>query len=88
MSTAFLVVAILSVLVGVAAAVGMARELWKHGVKVNPLLARLYFFHYLAEYRRITLAETGRVGPLRGTYVAAMIVALVCAVIGLALRAM
>ena len=51
------VVAILSVLVGVAAAVGMARELRKHGVKVNPLLARLYFFHYLAEYRRITLAR-------------------------------
>lgn len=88
MSTMFLVAAILSALWGVVVVIGIVHELRKRGVEVNFLLIRLYFFRYLGQYRKMTLEETGRVGPLYYSYLAAMLVALVCGVIGLVLRAM
>jgi len=88
MSTAFLVLAVLSALWGVVDAILMAVALDRRGIPVNMLLFRLYFFRYLSQYKEATLSETGRVGPLYYSYIAAMNVALVCAAIGLILRAM
>jgi len=87
MSTAFLVLAILSVLWGVVDAILMAVALDKRGIHVNVFLFRLYFFRYLNQYKTATLRETGRIGALYYSYITAMTVALVCAVIGLILRA-
>lgn len=87
MSEAFFVVAVLSALWGVVDSILMAVALEKRGVGVNMLLFRVYFFRYLGEYRRLTLSETGKVGPLYYSYIVAMNVALVSAVAGLALRA-
>ena len=87
MSTAFLVVAILSALWGVAAWVRIAIELDRRGIKVNMLLARLYVFRYLSQYKSVTLAETGKVGPLYHSYITSMVLALAFALIGLVLRA-
>ena len=44
--------------------VKMANELRARGVPANPALVRWMIFRYMAEYRRVTLKETGRVGPL------------------------
>jgi len=87
MSTGFLVVAVLAVFWGVVDTILIAVALDKRGVRVNPFLWRIYVFRYLRQYRTITLNETGKVGPLYHSYVTSMTVALVCAVIGLILRA-
>ncbi len=87
MSTVFLALAILSASLGVASFVLMAAALERRGIRVNMPLVRFYFFRYLSQYRSITISETGKVGPLYNAYVAAMLVALVCAIIGLLLRA-
>ena len=87
MSTAFLVVAIMSALWGVVDFILIAAALERRGIHVNMLLARVLFFRYLNQYKSATLSETGKVGPLYYSYIVAMNVALVCAVIGLILRA-
>ena len=87
MSTVFLTMAMLSALWGVADFILIAAALERRGIHVNMLLARVFFFRYLNQYKNATISETGKVGPLYNSYIAAMIVALVCAVIGLILRA-
>lgn len=87
MSTAFLVMAVLCALWGVVDAMLIAVGLDKRGVPVNMVLFRLFFFRYLGQYKTATVRETGRVGPLYYSYITAMSLALVCAVIGLILRA-
>lgn len=87
MSTLFLVVAILCALWGVVDFIRIGVALDKRGIPVNMFLARAYVFRYLREYKRITVSETGKVGPLYHSYITAMALALVCAAIGLMLGA-
>jgi hypothetical protein len=87
MSTVFLVAGVLSALWGVADFILIAAALERRGIHVNMFLARVLFFRYLNQYKTVTISETGKVGPLYYSYIAAMNVALVCAVIGLMLRA-
>jgi hypothetical protein len=86
MSTVFFVLAILSALWGVVDFILIAAALDKRGIHVNMFLARVFFFRYLNQYKRATMSENGKVGPLYYSYIVAMNVALVCAVIGLILR--
>ncbi len=44
--------------------VGIANELRARGLHANPLLIRFMIFRYLAMYKRVTVEETGEVGPL------------------------
>jgi hypothetical protein len=88
MSTVFFVVAILSALWGVVDFILIAVALEKRGIHVNMFLARIFFFRYLNQYKSVTMKETGKVGQLYYSYIVAMNVALVCAVIGLILRTM
>lgn len=65
--TAFIVLAILSLLCAagsVFTAVRIAQYLRARGVQAHPLLVRWMIFKYMADYKRITLSETGTVGPL------------------------
>jgi len=87
MSTVFLFVAVLSALWGVVDFILIAAALEKRGIRVNMFLTRIFFFRYLNQYKSVTLRETGKIGSLYYSYVVAMNVALVCAVIGLILRA-
>lgn len=87
MSTVFFIVAILSALWGVVDFIMIATELERRGIHVNMFLARILFFRYLNQYKSATMRETGKVGPLYYSYIVAMNIALVCAVIGLILRA-
>jgi hypothetical protein len=80
-------VAILSALWGVIDFIQIAAALEKRGIHVNIFLARIFFFRYLNQYKSATMKETGKIGELYYSYIVAMNVALVCAVIGLILRA-
>ncbi|MFC1499517.1 hypothetical protein ACFL6T_00685 [Candidatus Zixiibacteriota bacterium] len=42
----------------------IAKDLRARGYPAKPMLIRFMIFRYLAEYRRVTLQETGQVGPL------------------------
>lgn len=56
--------ALLCALGSVFASVRIANDLRARGVKANPALVRWMIFSYMAQYKRITLSESGKVGPL------------------------
>jgi hypothetical protein len=59
--------AIICALGSIYTGVRMANELRARGIRANPVLVRWMIFKYMAEYRRVTLKETGKVGPLYNT---------------------
>ncbi len=75
----FLVLAIISVVIGVASSIGIAQYLTRHGVKMNWLLLRVYLLKYIHEYHKMTKEQTGKPGPLFYAYVISMNLALVFA---------
>ncbi len=58
------VMAILCAVAGGIAATNMAVYLRDRGMDANPLFTRWMLFKYIADYRRVTLEETGQIGPL------------------------
>ncbi|MFC2078849.1 hypothetical protein ACFLSZ_02605 [Candidatus Bipolaricaulota bacterium] len=87
LSTTLIVIALISVLWGVASSVAITGALQKRGVKVNFLFLRVMILKYVGQYRDITRSETGRTGAWFYSFVIAMNLALVTAVAGLILRA-
>jgi len=85
-STSFLVIAIPSALWGVVGAILIAAALDRRGIPVNMILFRMFPIRDLSLYRDTTQHEAGKVGPLHYSYIVAMNLALVSAVIGLILR--
>ena len=75
----FLVMAIISVIIGVASSIGITQYLTRHGVKMNWLLLRVYLIKYIHDYHKMTKEATGRPGPLFYSYVISMNLALVFA---------
>lgn len=86
MSTLFFILALISVAWGIAASVMIASFLSKHGVRINYLFIRLFIFRYVRQYRRITMEETGKPGPLFYWFITSWNVALVFAIIGIVLK--
>jgi len=58
------VLALFCALGSVFTAVRIANDLRARGIAANPALVRWMIFKYMADYKRITLSETGKVGPL------------------------
>ena len=56
--------AILCALGSVFTGVRIANDLRARGISANPALVRWMIFKYMAEYKHVTLKETGQVGPL------------------------
>ena len=48
----------------VVLAMMMVHHVSKRGVKINIPFIRLFIFKYISQYRQLTRAETGKVGPL------------------------
>jgi hypothetical protein len=86
MSTPFLVLALISVAVGVASSVAVTAYVSRHGIKVNYFLWRGMIFKYLNDYAAMTRKETGRAGAWYYTFIMAMILALVFVVVGIAVK--
>ncbi len=62
-----LVLALLAVacaLTSVGFGIRIANDLRARGLQANPLMVRWMIFRYLSVYKRVTLEETGKVGPL------------------------
>jgi hypothetical protein len=55
----------------------------RRGHKTNMLLARLYFFKYLAAYKQATTREAGRPGLLYYLYIVTISLAWLAALAGL-----
>lgn len=56
--------ALICALTALGFGVGIANALRSRGLQANPLLIRFMVFRYLATYKRVTVEETGEIGPL------------------------
>ncbi len=86
LSTVFLALAILCVLVGVVLMMAMTSAVQARGQKINWLFSRLFVLKYISDYRHFTIKEAGRSGPLFYPFIISMNLALVFTVLGLVLR--
>jgi hypothetical protein len=64
----------------------IVNEVSKQGIKINFFLLRLYIIKYIHQYRKLTLEESGRVGPLYYPCIISVNLALILAVVGLILK--
>ena len=64
MANIILILALVFVGVFVTLAMVMVHEVSKRGVKISILWLRLYILKYMHQYKKLTKAETGNVGPL------------------------
>lgn len=65
--TAFSTLALLAIICALGSvytAVRIANDLRGRGMRANPAFVRWMVFRYMADYKRITVNETGNVGPL------------------------
>ncbi|MBN2184670.1 MAG: hypothetical protein JW746_05035 [Candidatus Krumholzibacteriota bacterium] len=86
MSNILLAVAMVSVVWGIVSAIVMASYLSSRGHKVSVLFFRLFIMKYIHQYSKITTQENGKPGFWFYSYIIAMNLALVTAVVGLALK--
>jgi len=87
LSSVLLAIALVSVVWGVVSSIVITSALNNRGVKINWIFLRIMIIKYVGQYRDVTRKETGRTGPWYYSYISAMILALVTAIIGLILRA-
>jgi len=86
MINVFFILAIVCVLCGVVSSVLIIAFLSKRGTKINYLLIRIYIYKYINQYRKITIEETGKVGPLFYSFIISFILALIFAMVGVLLK--
>ena len=86
MSTFFLAAALVCVFWGIVSSIRIVSFLLARGHKINFFLIRLLIIKYVHDYQVITTEENGHPGPWFYSYVTAMNLALVFAIIGLILR--
>ena len=86
MSILFFILALISVGWGIATSIMITSFLSKSGIKVNFLLFRLFIFKWVGQYRKITIEETGKPGPLFYSFIASWNVALVFAIVGIVFK--
>jgi hypothetical protein len=80
--------AIFCALWGVVSMILIAEALRKRNMKVNWIFLKVLIIKYVGQYRKITLQETGKVGPLYYSFVVSMNLALVTGIIGIVFRNM
>ncbi len=88
MNTAAVLVGILVLAVAwyVVTTIRIYEALRKRNVSVSFLFLRILILDYVAQYKQITLQETGRVGPLFYHWLISINVALVSAILVLLLK--
>jgi hypothetical protein len=86
MSDLFFGLAILSAVWGVVSSIKMAAFLSQRGTRINLLFFKILVLKYVSQYYRITKQENERPGPWFYSYIIAMNLALVCAIVGFVLR--
>ncbi|MFC2078448.1 hypothetical protein ACFLSZ_00545 [Candidatus Bipolaricaulota bacterium] len=86
LSTALLVIAFVSLGWGIVSSIKIVSFLMQRGIKINFFLLRLLIIRYARQYRAVTQEETGRTGPWFFSFIIAMNLTLVTAIVGLVLR--
>lgn len=86
MSSLFFILAIVSVACGIVASIMIATFLSKRGIRINYLFFKVLMFEYINKYRKITMEEKGKPGPLFYSFIASMNLALFFAIVGIILR--
>ena len=86
MANALLGLALIFVGLFVVLSIMITNEVSKRGIKINFFLLRLYIIKYIHQYKKLTLEEYGRVGPLYYPCVISVNLALILAVVGLLLK--
>ena len=86
MSTTFLILALISVAVGVVSSIAVTAYVSERGVKINYFLWRIMIFKYFNDYVTMTKRETGKPGIWYYTFTVAMVITLVFVVLGAALK--
>jgi len=86
MSMPFFILAIICVICGIIFSLMITSFLSKRGIKINYLLIRIYIYKYVNQYRKITIEETGKVGPLFYPFITSFILALIFAIVGALLK--
>jgi hypothetical protein len=81
MSSIILICAIACVCLYVIFSMMIVHQLSKRGVKISFLLLRLYIIKYIHQYKKMTLEETGKVGPLYYPCIISVNMALVLALV-------
>ena len=81
MANILLIGAIACVCLYVIFSIMIVHQLLKRGVKINFFLIRLLIIKYIHQYKKITLEETGKVGPLYYPCIISVNMALVLAII-------
>jgi hypothetical protein len=83
--TFFLFLAILCGVTGVALMMAMAGALQARGHRINWVLIRFLILKHIWQYRKITVQESGRPGPLFYPFIVTMNLALVFTIVGFVL---
>ncbi len=86
MSNFFFVLAIVAVFWGIVSSIVISSFLSKRGVKINLLFFRILVLKYIHQYHKITTQEGGKPGPWFYSYIVAMNLALVFAILGMLLN--
>jgi len=86
MSTIFFILALMSIVWGIVTSIMITSFLSRRGIKINYLFLRLFIFKYVSQYRKITMEETGKPGPLFYSSIAAWNLALLLAIVGIILE--
>lgn len=84
----FLYLALLSVVCNIVITIIIISELQKRKIKINFFLLRLYIPKYVHEYKKITLEETGKVGPLFYYWLSTINLAWILVAIGLIFKSL
>ena len=88
MPNILLILALISVCIFVVFSMMIVHQLTKRGVKINFLLLRLLIIKYIHQYRKITVEETGKIGPLYYPCLVSVNLALVLVLIHFLLKAL
>lgn len=66
----------------------IVHQLSKRGIKINFFLLRLYIIKYIHQYRKTTIEETGKIGPLYYPCLISVNMALLLVLVHLLLKAL
>lgn len=86
MSTVFLAIALISVAWGIVSSIKIVSFLSARGHKINFIFIRMLIIKYVHDYQVITTEENGHPGPWFYSYITAMNLALIFAIIGMILK--
>ena len=85
-SDLFLGMSLISVGWGIVSMIVMTSFVSERGTKINYFLYRLYVIKYVSQYKKITETENGQPGPWFYSFIIAMNLTWVLAIIGFLLK--